>query len=493
MIKPFISESFKLTLSLLLLILPLTACQVYKDGGAQLVQGDQIIAQNNNLDAAAIAYQKALKSTYPEIRAQAAYNLALIAREKGQTVQYRNYLEQASADGNIDARLKLAQILMETKRDDEKARQYLLPIKDLSAGANVNLMQLYKSHGHHQTAAKYARQAERILLSQLSSAPDIDGNKALQLARLYAENRQYFTLPKNPEPWFRKSIASGNERAATELATYWATYKTRANTDADVFALMIQAANAGNMDAVKHVASAYETGKGVARDPVKAAFWNSKIPASSKKSSSSSSFSLTAAYANIAGGSLNAAIPSLKEAAAKGSLEAMVLLDTLSPDTRPSHDYSKHAPEAIHAAVRKLERKFGNKYPDMAERQYILAANAGSGGAAYKIAQKLEKSDPAKVAEWYKKAAEKGEPKAMLILARQAKIGQGRSRSEEEAARWFEKAAEAGNAEAQYEIGMAYANGSGVKKNKEKAYQWLEKSSASGYTLASEAVKALKK
>lgn len=493
MTKPVTSGFFRSIFSTLLVVPLLIACQgpvLYKEGGQHLVQGDQIMAQSKNLDAAAIAYEKALTSSYPEVRAQAAYNLALIAREKGQPVQYRRYLEQATADGNIDASLKLAQILMETKRDDEKARQHLLPIEDVSAGANVNLMLLYKGQNLHKTAAKYAGQAERILLSQLSSAPDIDGNKALQLARLYADNKEYFTPPRNPEPWFRKSIAAGNERAAMELATYWSTYKTRSNTDADVFALMVQAANAGNMDAIKHVASAYETGKGVSRDAGKAAFWNSKLPVSAKKKSSSS---LSAAYAHIAGGAPNSAMPALKAAAAKGSLEAMILLDTLSPGTSPSHDYSNQAPENVHAAVRKLERKFGDQYPDMVERQYILAANAGSGSAAYKLAQKLGKRDAGKAAGWYKKAAENGEPRAMLILARQAKIGQGRSRDEKEAAKWFEKAAAAGNAEAQYEIGMAYANGSGVKKNKEKARQWLEKSGASGNKLASEAMKSVVK
>lgn len=488
----------RLTVFSTLSALLLTGCETavgYKPGGAALQEADRVVSETGDLDQASQSYLKALSSPVPEVAAQAAYSLAEIAKENGRMKEYRYYLEEASKTGHMNASLNLADLLEKEKGKDAELKALYEPFTDLSAGANIGLMKLAQKEHREADAARYALKAEEIMMQQMASGQDADGGKALQLARLYS-NSTYFGSGKDPEVWYRKSIAKGNARAAQELGEYWMQSGTRQNPEQDVFALMIQAANAGNVQAIKYVASAYETGRGVTKDTNEALAWHKKLPAGSI----SASALIDIAHQNFASGkkeNMQAAAEYFREAAGKGAMEAMIMLDTMYTNSRPVYmNAYRQKPDSAFSYVRKLEKRYGRGYSAMIQRQYQLAADAGSGRAAYGIAKKLESApleqrDPAVIAQWYQKAADMGEPKAMLILARQAKIGQGRSRSEKDAAKWFEKAAEAGNAEGQYEIGLAYANGYGVKRNKDKARYWLEKAREGGYALSAEASKVL--
>ncbi len=489
----------RLTVCSTLSALLLTGCETavgYKPGGAALQEADRVVSETGDLDQASQSYLKALNSPVPEVASQAAYSLAEIAKENGRMKEYRYYLEQASKAGHMNASLNLAGLYEKERGKEAEIKTLYEPFTDISAGANIGLMKLAQKERRVEDAIRHARKAEEIMLQQLSSGQDSEGGKALQLARLYSDKGHYFGSSKNPETWYRKAIEKGNVRAAQELAEYWMGSGTRQNPEEDVFVLMLQAAEAGNVQAIKYVASAYETGRGVSKNSTEALAWHKKLPAGSM----SASTLINLGHENFVRGqkeNMQAAATYFRQAAGKGAMEAMVMLDTMYTNSKPSYmnAYRKN-PDSAFSYVRKLEKRYGRGYSAMIQRQYQLAADAGSGRAAYEIAKKLESEpleqrDPVVIAQWYQTAADKGEPKAMLILARQAKIGQGRSRNEKDAAKWFEKAAEAGNAEGQYEIGLAYANGYGVKRNKDKARYWLEKAREGGYALSAEASKVL--
>ena len=232
----------------LLLSMALTACETplfTKAGGEHLKAGDQIVLSNGDLNQASAAYKQALDSTYPEIKGQAAYNLAMIAREQGRNEA--PYLEQSAAAGNMSAKLDLAEIY---KRQNPPrlgdVERLSLELSATSATANITLLETARND---QDAARYATQAESILLDQVSM-DDVEGKKSLMLARLYTLHGNLFNSPRDPEPHFRNAIRKGNVKAAQELAEYWGQPGAQQHSSEDIFALMVQAAEAGNDNAI---------------------------------------------------------------------------------------------------------------------------------------------------------------------------------------------------------------------------------------------------
>lgn len=469
----------------LFLSMALTACETplfTKAGGEHLKAGDQIVLSNGDLNQASAAYKQALDSTYPEIKGQAAYNLAMIAREQGRNEA--PYLEQSAAAGNMSAKLDLAEIY---KRQNPPrlgdVERLSLELSATSATANITLLETARND---QDAARYATQAESILLDQVSM-DDVEGKKSLMLARLYTLHGNLFNSPRDPEPHFRNAIRKGNVRAAQELAEYWGQPGAQQHSSEDIFALMVQAAEAGNDNAIKYVGGAYEEGRGVPRDINKAMSWNEKIQGHMKTDTL-----MRLAHTSMATDSKKA-ISLFSKAAAQGSDDAKLMLYGLKAEgvSENPKDYVGEKPDSIFGRVKKLDKIYGKTHPEMRERLYLLAANAGSGKAAIYMAERPGQ-DIATQNKWYEKAAKSGSGKAMLAIARHYKIGgEGQPSDEAKAFNWFEKAAKAGEAEGQYETGLAYARGTGVKKNKKEAKKWLEKAQGNGYVLAVEVLKTI--
>ena len=94
--------------------------------------------------------------------------------------------------------------------------------------------------------------------------------------------------------------------------------------------------------------------------------------------------------------------------------------------------------------------------------------------------------DETKTMEWYKKAAEAGNARAMCNLGYAYAYGQGGLRKDEtKAVEWYQKAAEAGNARAMYNLGLCYHNGQGgLTKDTSKAVEWYQKAAEAGYAEA---------
>jgi len=78
-------------------------------------------------------------------------------------------------------------------------------------------------------------------------------------------------------------------------------------------------------------------------------------------------------------------------------------------------------------------------------------------------------------AEWYQKAADKGDVAGQLHLAALYRDGgSGFERDMAQAAEWYRKAADQGDVSAQGMMGTLYSLGQGVEQNYAEAYYWLD-------------------
>jgi TPR repeat protein len=83
--------------------------------------------------------------------------------------------------------------------------------------------------------------------------------------------------------------------------------------------------------------------------------------------------------------------------------------------------------------------------------------------------------------EYYKKAADLGDAKAMCGLGVLYHSGEGVIKDYKEAIKWYKKAAELGSAQAMFGLGIIYANGGlGVTKNYKEALKWHQKAAELG-------------
>jgi TPR repeat protein len=109
----------------------------------------------------------------------------------------------------------------------------------------------------------------------------------------------------------------------------------------------------------------------------------------------------------------------------------------------------------------------------------LAKANAGDSPSQLQIADHYAKGegvpqDPRLAADWYRKAAEKGNLEAQVRLADFYRDGKGVPRDMSQAAAWYQKAAELGDPVAQGTLGMLYSAGFGVPQDYFQAYYWFD-------------------
>jgi serine/threonine protein kinase/TPR repeat protein len=92
--------------------------------------------------------------------------------------------------------------------------------------------------------------------------------------------------------------------------------------------------------------------------------------------------------------------------------------------------------------------------------------------------------DAQKAAEWYQKAAEKGDHTAQLNLGTMFKFGEGVPQSYEQAFKWYKQAAEQDDPEAQNIVGFWYLHGQGTERDDTAAVLWFEKAARHGFAKA---------
>jgi hypothetical protein len=87
--------------------------------------------------------------------------------------------------------------------------------------------------------------------------------------------------------------------------------------------------------------------------------------------------------------------------------------------------------------------------------------------------------DYKQAADWYMKAAQKGDVSGQMHLAALYRDGSKNfPRDMAQAAEWYRKAAEQGDASAQGTLGTLYFMGQGVAQNYVEAYYWLDLAAA---------------
>ncbi len=105
-------------------------------------------------------------------------------------------------------------------------------------------------------------------------------------------------------------------------------------------------------------------------------------------------------------------------------------------------------------------------------------------GVLYERGQGVE-ANPAKAAEWFRKAAQQGHTGAMFALAMLYLEGRLGKKDREKAQHWLLEAARRGMKEAQYNLALLYADASeGHKPDWQQAARWFRRAAEQGYALA---------
>lgn len=120
-----------------------------------------------------------------------------------------------------------------------------------------------------------------------------------------------------------------------------------------------------------------------------------------------------------------------------------------------------------------------------AMRWYRRAADQGDARAAFNLgslyaAGDTQVPDNAETALWLRKAAELGNAQAGFSLGVRYANGRGVPQDEVQAVRWYRMAARQGEARAAGNLGVMYADGRGVKQDSVLAHMWLIIASENG-------------
>ena len=123
----------------------------------------------------------------------------------------------------------------------------------------------------------------------------------------------------------------------------------------------------------------------------------------------------------------------------------------------------------------------GPAQPSGIDPTVLAKANAGDAAAQVAVGEdyaagKGVARDYKQAAEWYRKAADKGDVAGEMHLAALYRDGGGKyfARDMAQAAAWYRKAAEQGDVTAQGMLGVLYSVGQGVPLSYPDAYYWLD-------------------
>jgi len=112
------------------------------------------------------------------------------------------------------------------------------------------------------------------------------------------------------------------------------------------------------------------------------------------------------------------------------------------------------------------------------------AADPWTKGREFELGQAGVAVNLAEAANWYRRGADEGDPRAQNSLGFAYQNGRGVPVDYAAARRWFEAAAAQGNPAAQNNLGNLYSTGLGVARNDITALSWYRKSADQGYALA---------
>lgn len=176
-----------------------------------------------------------------------------------------------------------------------------------------------------------------------------------------------------------------------------------------------------------------------------------------------------------------------------------VAVTAFAQDTFGARD--RASTEAVESLNAYAAYKMGDY--ESARQQWESLAQRDNTSAIINLANLYEQGqgvprDPAKAAEWLRRAAELGDPRGQTQLGMAYEKGLGVPRDLQKAESWFRRAAEQGDTTAQFNLGvmLATAQGKGVssatKAQRREAADWLEKAAAGGHPDAHEFLATLR-
>jgi hypothetical protein len=148
--------------------------------------------------------------------------------------------------------------------------------------------------------------------------------------------------------------------------------------------------------------------------------------------------------------------------------------------------YGKAAEQGNSKAVSRLGLMKANQASFESELQQ---AEQGSAGSQYNIGNMYTKGngtnmDVTQAVIWYEKAASQGHIKAAYKLGLANYEGSGVRKNGKQARKWFGIAADNGYAPAQYYLGKIYAGGYGVRRDYSEALNWFTRAVDGGFDQA---------
>ena len=172
-------------------------------------------------------------------------------------------------------------------------------------------------------------------------------------------------------------------------------------------------------------------------------------------------------------------------------LRKLMIHDAVSLARRWAHEEERLAgprePSKWWRLVQARESMGKLQAPEKVEELKRIAEEAGPWAAhgMFRLARMCAagrgmKRDFSQAYDWYRKAAEAGNPLAMECLGGVYAQGRGVKKDETEAVRWLRRAIAGGDLDAMCRLGMCYVHGQGVARDEAEALKWIEKAASGG-------------
>lgn len=137
--------------------------------------------------------------------------------------------------------------------------------------------------------------------------------------------------------------------------------------------------------------------------------------------------------------------------------------------------------------VQAMQSMQEHQAPENVEELKAIALETGPWAVygSYRLGRMCEdgrglKRDFAQAVIWYRKAAEAGNPAAMVKLGGAYNFGRGVKKDEGVAARWYRRATAAGDLDGMCSFGWCFLEGWGVRRDEAEAIKWFEKAANAG-------------
>lgn len=372
------------------------------------------------------------------------------------------------------------------------------------------------------SSSKYFTDEVKKDLARVTLLKAADAGEAEAQYKLSLELGHDYRNRTNALDWLVKSAAQGYPQAQHDLGSVYRSgwYNgQRYNKDpAIAHSLFLNAAKQGHAESQNTVGLMYENGEGVATNLSMAAEWYTK---SAEQGFGSAHVNLAHCYLkgkgvetnytqahkwfekaraqNISWASahlaemyikgygvtqnVSRAITLYEEAFARGDVSSPFALASL-------YEEGKSVPQDIDKAIYWYRNIKTNGY--LSEILYPMAQSSvsnllnlkqaiqGDAQSQNTVGEYYRYRDDAKAIEWFLKAAEQGNAKALYNLGGMYESGNGVEKNQERADELIFKAAEKGDAEAQNRVGVRYSSGRGLPKDPRKAVEWYRKSADQG-------------